>query len=359
MDKPVEALFEALRRELADLPGEELDRALAYYEEYFAEAREEGEDEAALVARLGGAEGIAAALRAEALIARAEKSPGPVALARASQASRAARRGREGLVALARASLLPVGFFPLLFAMASYLLAVASWAASLASVGVGVLAWLDVDPSFTPSRFGAVGIGLLGLSFFAALALGLWRAGNALSRLTLGLIRRGLGREAPMPEHKRRKGFRFALAASGLGFLAALGILGASGLARGYLSIWLSSRPASIKTIVGEWKTAEVSSLSIETLNAAIEFREVSGHPGIIRVVYEETEWTRPRFELSGGSLLVKEESSRRLPLFDYVAIHPGTQVLSVEFPAGYRPKEFAVKSLGGAISLGPLAPGK
>ncbi|HUX42129.1 MAG TPA: hypothetical protein VMV83_13265 [Rectinemataceae bacterium] len=357
MPMGIDGFFAAAREGLENLGAEQVNDALSYYEEFAAEALEAGKTEAEVLERLGKVEDLIANLRSEASISRAETAPGPGTLTRAAHGGMGRLAGAAG-----RASLVSAAALPYLLAMALYVLAFACLLGVFASVTAGILAYLDVSSAFPASKVGAAGIGIIGVSVFGLLAAVLRFSADALARFTLGLMRKGLGREgrtiqAPKP---RRGGRGKALAfAAGGAFILGVALVVFSGIGTRYFSIWDSIRPAELATRSGEWKLSAIDSIAISTLNSDIAVVASSDHPGTVRAIYEEPDWMRGSFAIEGGRLEFSEVSNGRLPFLRLAAAHRGTTAIRLEVPIGWKPGRIEAVSVGGSVDLGPLGGGK
>jgi len=357
MPMGINGFFAAAREGLANLGAEQVKEALSYYEEFAAEALEAGKTEAEVLERLGKVEDLIANLRSDASISRAETAPGPGTLTRAAHGGFRRLAGAAG-----RASIVSAAALPYLLAMALYVLAFVCLLGAFASVAAGILAFLDVSPAFPASKVGAAGIGIIGVSVFGLLAAGLRFSADALARLTLGLMRKGLGKggpAVPAPKSRRRgRGKALAIAAGGA-FILGLALVVFSGIGTRYFSIWDSIRPADIATRSGEWSLSAIDSIELSTLNSDIVVMESSDHPGTVRAIYEEPDWMRGSFAIGGGRFVFREVSNGRLPFLRLAAAHRGTTAIRLEVPVGWKPGRIEAASVGGSVDLGPLGGGK
>ncbi|HUX36261.1 MAG TPA: hypothetical protein VMV44_00040 [Rectinemataceae bacterium] len=392
MTRGIASFFATAREGLARLGAESADEALSYYEEFAAEALEAGKTEAEVLERLGRVEDVISQILSEDSMSRAEASPGPGSLTRATRGG-LGRHRRLRLIAGAagRAGLLSAALPPYFLSMAFYLLALASLLGAIAGVAAGVLAYFDVSPAFVASKVGAVGIGIVGLSAFICLAASFRFIADALARFTLGLMRRSLGKGSPgkgslgegglgmagqaasahkTPRTPRRGRMKALVAATGAAFILGLALIAFSGIGARYFSIWNSMKPAVLATREGEWKLSAIDSIAISTLNSDILVLTSSGHPGILRAAYEEPDWMSGSYTLANGRLEFREVSSGRLPFLKFAAAHPGTTAIRLELPedwqsarskpeglrtAIFKPLGIEALSIGGRVDLGPL----
>jgi len=351
MSEKIDGLMASLRAGLQDLPEEAVRPALDYWAEYIAEALEAGRSEEEILSRLSTEE-IVAAIRAEASLVRAESRPGPLRL---TGAGRSVLRGLGGTAG--RASLLAAASVPYTLAIGLYLCAVGSFLAVAASAGLTVYEITRMSASSAWERIGAAGLGLFAAGLLGALGLLLWLAANAITRVTLRVLRRGVHRsdaKEPPPAAPRSPG-RWKARRAAFIVLLALGLLGLgltipARLPWSYVSIWNSMRPAALTERSWSFDPAEIRTLDLQTLSSGITVRV--GSSDLITLRYEEPRWMSGAALRRGDGVSFSETSSGRLPYLEWVARHEGVTTLVMEVPEGYVPREVTLRSGSGPIEV-------
>ncbi|MGE5597769.1 MAG: DUF1700 domain-containing protein, partial [Bacteroidota bacterium] len=349
MGSRLDETMERIRAGLADLPEGAARRVLEHYREYIAEALEAGRGEEDILRRLGNPEEIIAQARAEVSLNKAGQYPGPVLLTGA--AGRVL--GRIGSMT-GKASLILSASIPYTLAICLYVLAGAAFAGAAGAAALMAYGISEMAPAHVMEKIGAAGAGVFGAAALSAAGLGLWLAARGVTRLTLRILRRGLGRggdrERSLTEGALlTRGIRRAFAACAAALLLGVGLIVPSGLPLRYFSIWNSMKP-SFTVRAGAYRAADIREIEVETLNSAILLRAAAKPAREIRVSYEEPDWMAGVATVKGGKLIFREESRGRLPFLDFIARHEGMTAVTIEVPPGYRARPVTLSSKGGRI---------
>jgi uncharacterized membrane protein len=348
----LERFMASVRAGVADLSSEPAEKALEYCQEFISEALEAGRSEEEILKRLGSPEQIVAHVRAEAALSGAESSPGPLRLI-------TARRNvlRALADSAAKASLVLASTVPLTLAYGLYILAVAALIGAILWAGLMGFGVTTMPAMYVREMIGVAGVAVMGAALLALMAVGLWRAADAMNRVTLRILKENLrkGRPGGQPDsaqpHAGRAG-RLVLACA-LAALAGIGMLIASGLPMRYFSIWNSARPESLAVRAWSYPVKEVRGIEVETLNTNIVIEAAKTPAPSIQVTYEEPEWMVGESSVRDGTLVFRETSRGMLPFMEYIARHPGVTVVRIAVPRGHRALDIEAKTTGGEILVG------
>ncbi len=349
-------IMASIRAELTNLPEELIHGALEFYEEYFADAREAGHPDQETLRRLGGIREIAAQIRAEAVLSRAEHHPGPIRLIGGSWQ---ALRGLAG--AAARFSIFLGASIPYTLALCLYLLALAAFvsaAASAALLGFGIT---TIPGAGLMTKVSVASAALASAACLLATGMGLWAGANGIARLTLQALRRGLRRDRPVDRPagnapavtRPRKGrLKAALLACLVAFAAGVVGLFLSPLPSKYFSIWSSAKPAHLTVRAWSYPSASIRELQVSTMSSAIILDSGADRRGEIRISYEEPEWLTGATAATGASLSFRETTSGALPFMGFIARHPGTTSVRITLPRGYHAVTVNLRSGSGMVTV-------
>lgn len=353
MGSRLDEVMERVRAGLADLPEGTVRRALDHYRDYIAEALEDGRTEDEILRRLGDPEEIIAQVRAEASLHRAEQNPGPVRMTGA--AGRVL--GRIGTVT-GKASLSLGASIPYALAICLYIIAGAAFAAAVGAAALMTYGISEMAPAYTLEKIGAAGTAIFAAAAFTGTGLGLWLAAKGITRLTLRILRRGLGRdgdrERPLAEGslltRRIKTAFMVCAAAGL---LGVGMVIPSGLPLRCFSIWNSMKPPESAERAWTHRARNVREIRVATLNSAVVLKTAAAQTDVIRVTYEEPDWLRGETVLQEGNLSFTEVSRGRIPFMNFLVRHEGTTAVTIEVPKGFRVDAAQLESKSGPISIG------
>jgi uncharacterized membrane protein len=355
----LDQLMQQIRGGLANAPKSLADDVLAYYAEYFDDARKAGLSDDEILAKVGPAERIVHSALDEIAIDTATDHPNPVSLLRTSRRmfGRGVARAAQG-TGLALASL-----WPLLAAIVLYISAAA--AALAAPAAAALLIWnMVAHPALSPaSLLAQAGLLVSLVCVLLFLAWGLWIWANALGRLTLWLFRKiashsDVSSAAPRPAGRRqganpavrRRGRRIAAVLLAVLLLAGAGFAAFGGLYQEYWALWNSVKPADV---TNETATLvdPVTKMTISLLNTRVEI--VPGDGPAVEITYDKMPYFELGREQIGGYLVLTESANGRLPLADLLAIHEGSGVLRIALPTA--DVDLEINTLGGHVDI--LAP--
>ena len=347
-------LLATIRSGLAGLPEESASRALEYYEDYIAEALEAGLSGGEIMRRLGTMEEIAAHVRAESSLDRAESSPGPLSL---TGAARQTLRGLAG--GAARVSMFVGATLPYALAMMLYLTAIVVLLGAIAVAALMGYEITTMPAAYLRESIGAAGLAALAASLLAGTGLALWLAANAINRITLRALRRGLRRGAPMdrpsePAKPRKQRTRIAFLACAIIALVGAGLIATSGLPEKYFTIWNGERPEDIALRDWSFDPRKVDAIEVVALNSRVSIE--AGSTEDLRIAYEEPPWLAGEVIADDGKLSFRESSRRMLPFMNFVARHQGMTSVRIEVPRRYLPRSIAVTTNGGNVFLAAAA---
>lgn len=356
MDERIIQFIQSIAAQLEGLPEAEIRKAVSFYEEYFNEALEAGQDPEQLIKSLGTPEKIAIMLRTETSLTKAESNP---SLRNFSKALRNSFRYVTtpfmvfllSLVVLILGGLV-VGFFG--GAIATVLGALA------------VLIVLIYEAVRIPAHFGLEIIGTFGVALFGAgicllLALGQSKVARLLIQVSAKLIRlivrlsgKSLPEPLPAPNASRSKSRGLAYTLLGLTVVGGI-LMGISGLPWEYLVILNEMRSeATLKKVVTQYEPGAIEKLSIVTAHTKIITTRNPADKIII--TYEQPDWLDYEVKTDGNMLSFYEKSNGRLPLFRLVALHESFTELSISLPQGFNPELITLDSTGGPIEILGLA---
>lgn len=366
MGSRLDQVLERIRAGLDGLPEDTVRRVLDYYQEYIAEAIEAGRSEDEILLRLGDPGEIVEEIRAEASLAP-EKTPadmpgpglgGPSPTGTTEKTGDRCGRIYSGARAHAGKILLALGVSPFyLLGIGFYIIAAGGLLSALTAVGLTVAGILEIAPGYTWEKISMAGIGIFAAGCLAITGLLLWVGAAGITSFAHGLWRRDLPRwlERDRETAGRKRGngeIKKKLVVLATIALLGLGVALPTGLPLRYFLIWNSVKPA-FEVYTQTYNAADIREIEVKTLNSMI-IAEVGARPGgnEIRIVYEEPDWMRGKFTVSGNRLIFSEESRGRLPFLDFVARHEGMTSVKIEVPPGYRAQAMTLASKGGHITI-------
>lgn len=347
MNEEIKKYIEELKKHLAGLPGDEIQRVIGYYEEYLSDSLDAGGDLEEVLKELGPAERLAESIKMEANYLRAKKNPD------IRNFSRVIRD------AFKRASApISVFFLSITVLLSFCMLALIFGGAVVLGIGSAAVILLCIYQAFTiPFKFileiaGTIGFGLLGSGILALIALYFWQGGRLFIRLStkqIGLILKQPRKAVSEPVKKEGKRLwpfiRIILVAAASGFI----IFAVSGIPWRFFIIFNSMKPEGrINRVVEEYKAQDIRKINALTAHSSIRIEE--GSSDKIVISYEEPDWLDHELISSGGELNFHEVSSGRLPFFSLVSLHESMTELSITLPKGYKADSITLQSVGGNI---------
>ncbi|MGE5614668.1 MAG: HAAS signaling domain-containing protein [Bacillota bacterium] len=351
MDEKIKAFLAELDSKLSSLPADEKEEALEYYREYINDAIEEGVDAEELLSRLDAPEKIAAMVKAETSIRRAQKNPG---IKNYSKAVKYARFNITRPLMLFLFSILIFTTYGV--AVTLFLGAFAGAASALILLSAIFYEAFKMPLSYTAEIIGTVGIGISGAGFCLFIAYVLFVLFRLFIRLSAGLIARmmkkpdmpaaGNGEKKLRPARKAGFAMKAILAAT----VAGLALAFVSGLPVKMFMIFNSMKPANITMHEWEYDAGGVSIIDIETAHSEIDLEY--GKSGKIKLTYEQSDWLEPQISFENGQLSFKEKSNGRMPMFSLVSMHENKAALTITLPDSFKAENINLESRGGFIRI-------
>lgn len=351
MDEQIKKFLSDLKLSLEGLPEAEADEALNYYEEYFNDALDEGKSAEELLTHLDSPEKIAATIKAEASIKKAQISPG---LKNYSRVLRYARTGVTKPFSLLMFSI---------FIIITYSIAILLFCSSIVSALAALILFPGsiYEAANIPSIYTAEIIGTLSSGAFSAilcvlLAYGLYRLCSIFIKASSGLVGRMLKKPRKQtPENsglpvESKKSPKLFLRISLIAAAASLAISMASGLPIKLFRIFNSDKPGSIEIQKWELDQGDIGRISIHTIHSHIRLEKGSSEK--IQISYEQPDWLEPEISSRDGQLIFTEKSNGRLPLFSLVSLHENRTDLVIALPSGFDLNELELESRGGYVHM-------
>lgn len=355
MDDRITAFIESLKKHLEGMPQEEIRQAVSYYEEYLFDAREAGKDIIEVLAQWDSPEKIAAMIRTETSIVRAQQNPG-------------LRNYTRVLPNAFRMVTTPFAFLLLtVFVLASYTLVVGFFTIALAtfagavafSAGLAYQAF-TAESQNTMGILGALGMGLLGSGILLLLSYVFFKLTRLLIRASTGVIRRFMRKpDRPLPQKERvealrKSGWKRVTSVCLAIALTGLILFSVSGLPVKYFTLFNSMKPREFTLKTVEFDPAQVERVSLVTTNTLIKLVRGTGDKMV--VTYEKIDWLDYDLTLQEKQLSFKERSNGRLPLFELAQLHENSLELTVAIPEGVDLQEIRAESYGGFIVIDGLS---
>lgn len=349
MDERVIDFIDRLKRCLADLPPEEINKAVSFYEEYLNDAHDAGKDIDDILVRMDPPEKIAEIIRMESNINRAQHNPGLKNFTRVLQnAFRGATR--------------PVSIFAVsIYAVTSYSLVIMFFAgAFITLLGAIVSSITLIYHAFTiryvAEMIGAIGIAIFCAGIFLLVSLGLYLLGRLLVRLSakaIPLIVKNPGN--PMPQMNKKSSFNYIKAKKAAFTFIAVSLAGlilslVTGLPVKYFIIFNSMKPQNIEVRTEAFDSKDIKLVFITTEHSNIR---VSYHNADdIIISYEQPDWLDYKLQKNEDSIRFVESTNGRLPLFELVKIHQSATEVTLLIPEGMDLEGIILGSTGGYIYL-------
>lgn len=355
MDDRIKSFIDQLRGAMSGLPQREIDDAVQYYEEYLSDALEAGKDLDTVFAELEQPGQIAAVIRAEASIAKAQQSPNIRSF------SGALANTMRAVTTPFTVFLLILCFIPSIILVGVFFITAAALFISAIVVAFGMLyAAVGAAPNMQ-GFLGSLGIGLFTAGILLLCAYAFYLLAALMIRLSVLMIRRiskKPGQYRPEPESsgaKRKPLRKRALLILYLSIVAAgLLALSISGLPLKYFAIFNSMEASNIELRTMTYDISGIDRLSIRTTHTNI--RLVRGNTDAITLTYEQVDWLDFDAGVSGTTLAFSERSNNTMPLFQLVQLHQNSADLVITLPADLDPMSIEVESYGGYIYSGVVS---
>jgi len=356
MDSKITEFTEGLKNKLAGLPKEEINEALNYYEEYLKDAEDSGKDLDTVLKELGSPEKIAAQIKSEFSIRKAEQSPGLRNFLNMIKYSFRALSTPLAVFGLSVLSFIPFCLVAIFFA-SSFVFLLAAVLGMFALAYEGVM----LSGEFVLAKVGTFGAALMWAALVLLVAYLMFRCGKMFILLSVRLIRYITGKPGkPVSESRESKtpgkpGLRSVVITLAAVFVIGTIAFGISGLPWNYFMIFNSIKPeAGITKIISEYEPQDISKLSVVTAHSNIRLEQ--GSTDKLVFSYEKADWLDYEIGRSGSMLSFYEKSSGKLPLFRLVSLHESRTELLILLPRGFHPDMVTVESTGGHISISNLS---
>lgn len=352
MDPKIQHFLDTLRLELKELPPDEIQELIVYYQEYLCDAQEAGKDLDELLKGLDSPAEIAINVTAELQITLAQRNP---KITHYNRAMRNIFRGATSPIAfIGRSLFLAFSYSLVLLFMASALL---SFAFALAGLAVCLYEAFQINSSFILEKLGIAGLGLLTFGLSWLLGYMLFKLGRQFIRfsaVTVGrMTKRGRSPMAKAPQEAESKPVRrriliYQVACIALGFL----LFSLSGLPIRFFTIFNSMKPEKMQVISQEYNTGDITKISIVSAQSCIRVERAEDGQDKIVIRYEQPDWMQYQLQADGSMLSFYESSNGRLPFFRLVCLHESRTQVTVTLPKDYDPKEILLETMGGFITI-------
>ncbi|MCL6588532.1 MAG: DUF1700 domain-containing protein [Firmicutes bacterium] len=360
MDEKITRFIQSIAAQLEGLPEAEIRKAVGFYEEYFNEAVEAGQDPEDILKSLETPEKIAAMLRTETSLLKAESNP---SLGNFSKMLRNAFRYVTTPFTVFLLSMVVLILGGLVVGLSGGVIG-----AVLGAIAIAIGLFYEgvrIPGHFLMEIIGTIGIALFGAGICLLLAFYFYKGARLLIQCSTKLIRlitRGYaarisGKSSPEPIQTQKTSRTKPLLAYILwGFTLAGAILvGVSGLPWKYLVIFNGMRSeAAVQKISNQYDPGATGKISVVTAHSKIKITQNSVSKIII--TYEQPDWLDYEVKSDGSMLSFHEKTNGRLPLFRLVALHESFTELVVSLPKGYDPELITLESSGGPIEIAGLA---
>lgn len=351
MDDRIKAFLDELKLELAGFPENEIKEAMEYYEEYISDALEEGKSAEEIFSRLDPAVKIAAMIKAETSIRKAQNNPG---LKNYSKVLKYAYLGITRPFSVLMFSLFIFTTYGI--ALLLFLGAIASAAAACVVISAFIYEAVKIPSNYISEIIGTVSSGI----FFAAVcmlsAIGFYKLCRLFIQLSSGLVGRMLNKShkpsaivSEPPEAKvRNSGLPLKICL--ISILASLLLALVTGLPTKLFMIFNSMEPSSITVQKWEYDSSAVDKISITTAHSNIRLKK--GNSDKIEISYGQPDWLEPETICKDGQLTFSEKSNGRLPLFSFISLHENSSEIIISLPEGFDPEALELISRGGFVYI-------
>ena len=351
MDEKLRAFLDELGKQLSGLPELDKMEALDYYTEYVNDALDEGVTPDEILSRLESPDRIAAMIKAETSIKKAQSSPG---FKNYSNVVKYARFNITRPISVFLFSI--IIFCTYSIAISLFLVTTAAAAGAILTLAVCSYEALKMPLTYITGMISTIGIGIFLSGLLVLIAYLFFVLCRLFIRMSTGLIARMLrrpGRSVPEfneDSYERKADKRRALKAGLFIIAAGLVISLSTGLPIKLFMIFNSMKPANITMHNWSYNAADIRDISITTAHSHIRLEE--GKSDKIEVSYEQSEWTDPEISEADGKLTFSEKSNGRIPFFPLVTMHENNADLTIKLPAGYNADNLKLESRGGFIYI-------
>lgn len=351
MDERLKAFLEALKTQLSGLPELDKTEALDYYTEYVNDALDEGLTADEILSRLDSPEKIAAMIKAETSIKRAQSSPG---LKNYSNVVKYARFSITRPISIFLFSI--IIFCTYSIAICLFLITIAAAVGACLALAVCTYEAFRMPFTYITGMISTIGIGIFLSGLLVLIAYLFFVLCRLFIRMSTGLIARMLRKPgSSVPEfgedsYERKANKRRALKAGLFIIAAGLIISLSTGLPVKLFMIFNSAKPASITMREWSYNAGDIREIALTTAHSRIRLEE--GKSDRIEINYEQSDWMEPEISDKDGKLTFSEKSNGRLPFFPLVTIHENNADLTIKLPAGYKADDIRLESRGGFIFI-------
>ncbi len=352
MDERIVGFLDLLRANLTNIPDDEKNDAINYYENFLNDASEEGKDLDEVLSQLDSPESIAETIKTEANFNLAEQNPG----------FRSFNRVVKNALHTVTTPFTNIMLY--LVVALSYVTVAFVFAGAFISLIASVVFGFElIYEAFTiPSKYALEIAGTFGMAFLCAgilflTAFGLYKLGRLLIRVSLKLVRKVIKKnlkKAPLknenyPARKLVWSKKIVISSVIISILGLI-LFSISGLPVKYFTIFNSMKPDNVVTRTTEFNPAEINKISITTQHSCIKI--LRNKTNKIMVSYEQPDWLDYEIKKSGSMLSFYESSNGSLPLFKISRLHESRTEVTVSIPESYSPGIISAESTGGFISV-------
>lgn len=351
MDDRTKAFLDELKLELAGFPENEIKEAMEYYEEYISDALEEGKSAEEILSRLDPAVKIAAMIKAETSIRKAQNNPG---LKNYSKVLKYAYLGITRPFSILMFSLFIFTTYSI--ALLLFLGAIASAAAACVVISAFIYEAVKIPSIYISEIIGTVSSGIFSAAVCMLSAIGFYKLCRLFIQLSSGLVGRMLNKSHKSTavihesQEKRKSNSGLPLKICLVTILASLLITLVSGLPTRLFTIFNSMDPVGITVQEWEYDAASVKKIRIETAHTNIRLEK--GNSDKIEISYGQPDWLEPETICKDGQLTFSEKSNGRLPLFSFISLHENSSEIIISLPEGFAPEALEFVSRGGFVYI-------
>ncbi|HEX2944488.1 MAG TPA: DUF1700 domain-containing protein [Clostridia bacterium] len=349
MDERLKTFLEELKVQLAGLPELEKMEALDYYTEYVSDAVDEGVSPDEILSRLDSPEKIAAMIKAETSIRKAQSNPG---LKNYSSVVKYARFSITRPISIFLFSIIIFCTYSIAFSL--FLVTIAAAAGACLVFAACTYEALRMPFTYITGIISTIGIGIFLSGVLILTAYLFFILCRLFIRMSTGLIARMLrkpGRSFPEfneDAYEKKANKSRALKAGLFIITAGLIISLSTGLPIKLFMIFNSMKPANVTMREWSYNAADIRDISMNTAHSHIRLEE--GKSDKIEVSYEQSDWMDPEISDKDGKLSFKEKFNGRIPFFPLISMHENNAELTIRLPAGYNAEVISLESRGGFI---------
>ncbi len=351
MDERLKAFLDKLNLQLSGLPELDKREALDYYTEYINDALDEGVTPEGILSRLDPPKKIAAMIKAETSIKRAQSSPG---LKNYASVVKYARFSITRPISIFLFSI--IIFCTYSIAISLFLVAIAATVGACLALAVCTYEALKMPFTYITGMISTIGIGIFLSGLLVLIAYLFFVLCRLFIRMSTGLIARMLRKPgSSVPDfsedsYERKANKLRALKAGLLIITAGLIISLSTGLPEKFFMIFNSAKPTSITLREWSYNAGDIREISLTTAHSHIRLEE--GKSDKIEISYEQSDWMDPEISDRDGKLTFSEKSNGRIPFFPLVTMHENNADLTIKLPAGYKADDIRLESRGGFIYI-------